>query len=109
MVTRIIFSDESPSGDSSGNVYGVIPCIVINHATCIQHEKINNRLPILRFKEKVQRLVFRTLTFNAHLTVWRKTPAPPVASNNTKPASCTYGLSGLNDWCDRQFAAEGSV
>ena len=93
-------SDESPSGDSSGNVYGVIQCCC---KTCFMHltlRKIQIKLacpPILRSKEKFQRLVFRTLTCSAHFTVRRKTPAPPVASHSTKPASSTYGLPGLND------------
>ena len=90
---------------------------------CISHlKKIQIKLVCslnLRFSEKIQRLVFRSLTCSAHCAVRRKTPAlsvrrseakeDPVVSNNTKPASPTYGLTGLKDWCDRQFAAECSI
>jgi hypothetical protein len=39
----------------------------------------------------------------------RKIQAVAVATDNTKPASRTYGLSGLEVCCDRQFAEEESV
>ena len=101
-----------PFGRLLGERYGLIPFCYKSHCTHLALRNIQISLgcsPFLRSKEKFQRLVFCTLTFSGHLTVRRKTPAPPVASHNTKPASRTYGLSGLKDWCDRQFAAERLV
>ena len=57
----------------------------------------------------VIRIIFRQGKCLWALNHSRKIQAVAVATDNTKPASATYGLSGLNDWRDRQFAEEESV